>query len=193
MLLMSGMAAAQENAPEIAQKDSAPTFQSKVNLVLVPVVVRDGRGHAIARLTKDDFQLSDKGKVQTISSFSVVKHGASAQPQPAPPAPAETTEGAAPSASPQPISPKRYVAYLFDDLSIATADLMNLKKAAAAHIAKGLQASDRAAVYSFSGQTALDFTDDTAKLEEAVAKVRLQPIFQHVGRRCPILAITGPT
>jgi VWFA-related protein len=182
------MAAAQENAPEMSQKDSAPTFQSKVNLVLVPVVVRDGHGQAIAGLTKEDFQLLDKGKVQTISTFSVVKHGAAAQPQSATPAPAEATEAAGAAATPLPVAPERFVAYLFDDLNISMGDLMILKKAASAHMANGLQANDRAAIYTMSGQTTLDFTDDKNKLQETVAKLKLQPIFQHVGRQCPDLS-----
>jgi len=180
------VAPAQENAPEIAQKDSAPTFQSKVNLVLVPVVVRDARGNAIAGLTKEDFQLLDKGKPQTISSFSVVKRGAAAQPPSAanPAMPSQPTEVAA---GPAIVAPERYVAYLFDDLNIGVGDLMNLKKAALAHIAKGMQVNDRAAVYTTSGQTMLDFTDDLAKLQETIGKIKFQTLYQHIGRQCPDL------
>src|SRR5579863_481448 len=58
-------------APEMVSHDAAPTFSSKVNLVLVPVVVRDRNGKAIGNLTKDDFRLFDKGKPQVISRFSV--------------------------------------------------------------------------------------------------------------------------
>jgi hypothetical protein len=61
----------QENVPEVAQKDTEATFQSKLNLVVVPVVVRDGQGHAVGDLTREDFALFDKGKAQTIASFSV--------------------------------------------------------------------------------------------------------------------------
>ena len=53
-LLFSRVAAAwQESAPEVTQKETAPTFQSRVNSVLVPVVVRDGQGRALVHnLTK---------------------------------------------------------------------------------------------------------------------------------------------
>jgi hypothetical protein len=41
--------------------------------VLVPVVVRDSHGRPVAHLTKDDFQLFDKGKRQDIASFSAIE------------------------------------------------------------------------------------------------------------------------
>jgi hypothetical protein len=50
-----------------------------VNLVLVPVVVRDGQGRAIGDLTKDDFQRFDRGKPQTIASFTVMQRGSASQ------------------------------------------------------------------------------------------------------------------
>jgi VWFA-related protein len=185
LLLSGGSVKAQDNPPEMTQKESAPTFQSKVNLVLVPVVVRDSRGRIVADLTKEDFQLSDKGKAQTISSFSVVKRGAvTAQPT-ATTTPVTETSGA--PARPQPVVPERYVGYLFDDLNIEFGDLAYLKKAATNHLANGLLTDDRAAIYTTSGQNNLDFTDDKAKLQAAVAKLNVQPLYAHAGRQCPDL------
>jgi VWFA-related protein len=43
-----------------------------VNEVLVPVVVRDAQGRSVGGLTKDDFQVFDNGKPQTIAGFSIV-------------------------------------------------------------------------------------------------------------------------
>jgi hypothetical protein len=64
-------------APATAKPQGPPTFESKVNLVLVPVLVRDAQGRAVGNLTKDDFELFDKGKQQTIGSFSMVKRDSS--------------------------------------------------------------------------------------------------------------------
>jgi VWFA-related protein len=174
--------AAQDNAPEMTQKDSPPTFSSKVNLVLVPVVVRDGQGHAVGNLTKDDFQLFDKGKAQAIASFQVIKRsGATAEAvKPDGTSPAVTAEAAAAVASPE-----RYVAYLFDDLNAQPGDMMTVRKAAKEHLSKSLLASDRAAIYTTSGQTELDFTDDKAKLLATLEKVQAKPMLQHAGRQCP--------
>jgi hypothetical protein len=61
---------------EIAASDETKTtFSTRVNLVVVPAVVRDHKGRAIGNLTKEDFQLFDKGKLQTITRFSVDKSG----------------------------------------------------------------------------------------------------------------------
>ena len=43
-------------------KEAPALFKARVNLVLVPVVVRDAKGHAMGTYTKENFQLFDKGK-----------------------------------------------------------------------------------------------------------------------------------
>src|ERR1700677_3143852 len=70
--VMAGLAQAPaDKSPEIASRDTITTFSSKVNLVMVPVVVRDPKGHAIGTLKKEDFQLFDKGKPQAITKFAI--------------------------------------------------------------------------------------------------------------------------
>src|SRR5512140_1994934 len=81
---MSALCYAQEPAPapaaapiaEVSSREAPVTFSSRVNLVLVPVVVRDGQGHAVGTLKQDDFTLLDKGKPQMITRFSVEKPAA---------------------------------------------------------------------------------------------------------------------
>src|ERR1700689_1225518 len=62
-----------QTTAEVTQRDAPFTFSTPVNLVLVPVVVRDREGHAIGTLKKEDFQLFDNGKLQELSKFSVEK------------------------------------------------------------------------------------------------------------------------
>ena len=170
--------------PEMASRDEPVTFKAKVNLVMVPVVVRDSAGHAIGNLRQEDFQLLDKGKRQVITKFSVEK--GSGQPAAAggeekPPAAAPgITEGAAP-----PQAPVNFVAYLFDDVHLRFEDIVPVRDAVARHVATALGPADRTAIFTTSGRTALDFTDDRAKLHETLLALRPNPISRSAVRECP--------
>src|SRR6185312_17568471 len=66
------------NLPEISIQDLTPSFQVKVNLVEVRVVVRDAQGKAIGNLKQDDFVLLDDKKPQTIAQFAVQRNESTA-------------------------------------------------------------------------------------------------------------------
>jgi len=166
-----------KNAPEMTTKDSAATFSTRVNLVMVPVVVRDGKGRAIGTLHEEDFQLFDKGKLQVISRFAIEKPGTSTisavvatnekgEGQPSP----ETTP------APGPI-PDRFVAYFLDDLHLSTGDLMLVRQAADRLLNEVVDPTTRIALYTGTGLGDLDFTDDRAKLHAAI--LGLQPHFNN--------------
>src|SRR5215831_11653488 len=61
----------QGNESEISTKETDAAIKVEVNLVLVPVIVKDSSGEPVSGLKKEDFQLLDNGKPQTISTFSV--------------------------------------------------------------------------------------------------------------------------
>jgi VWFA-related protein len=161
--------AASQNAPEMATRDEPTAFQAKVNLVMVPVVVRNAQGHAVGNLPKESFQLFDKGKSQEISRFTVEKIGA--------PGGRESKSSAdQPAATPEEkgtpvVAPERFVAYLFDDVHLTLGDLTRVRDAADRHMAT-LGPADRAAVYAMSGEVSQDFTDDRTKLHEALLRLR---------------------
>lgn len=191
LLSILGTAAAQTQQPppdqpsaEVTTHDTPATFRTKVNLVLVPVVVRDKSDHAVGNLRKEDFQLFDKGKPQTISTFSI--ETLNSQPAAPPPeaAPAENViEG---PATPNPADmPNRFVAYLFDDVHISMSDLMQVRAAAERHLNGSLVPTDRAAIFTTSGRTTLDFTDDLAKLRETLLRLSPQPIARSPMMGCP--------
>ncbi|HUJ30609.1 MAG TPA: VWA domain-containing protein [Candidatus Acidoferrum sp.] len=62
------------------QPPKAPTLHTTTSLVHVSVIVEDKNGHPAVDLTKDDFVIKDRGKVQEIGLFSV--DAANAAPQP---------------------------------------------------------------------------------------------------------------
>lgn len=51
-------------------KDSVSTIAVDVNVVTLPVTVRDKKGQIVRDLTKDDFVLQEDGRAQTIKYFS---------------------------------------------------------------------------------------------------------------------------
>jgi VWFA-related protein len=161
--------AADQNAPEMATRDEPTAFQAKVNLVMVPVVVRNAQGHAIGNLPKESFQLFDKGKPQEISRFTVEKIGAPVGQESK--APADQPAAGAEEKGTPVVAPERFVAYLFDDVHLTSGDLVRVRDAADRHMAT-LQPTDRAAVYAMSGEVSLDFTDDRTKLHDALLHLR---------------------
>jgi VWFA-related protein len=171
-LLPAQSQAPAQSAPEMATHDATPTFSSATNLVQVPVIVRDKRGQAIGTLKKEDFHLFDKGKPQVISKFSIEKRGV---PQHALTAAqdaaiSDKTASAEKTAS---VMPDRFIAYLFDDVHLNNSDLPQVRNAASRQMTSSLQPTDRAAIFSTSGQTTLDYTDDRAQLLATL--LRLQP------------------
>src|SRR5947209_17381143 len=96
-------------APEMnTREETTASFKSHVNLVTVPVVARNSRGVAVGDLTKENFQLFDKGRPQEITRFSVEKIGSK---PPLDPNANPATAGAAEENAPSVVVPERFVAY----------------------------------------------------------------------------------
>jgi len=178
------LAAQEAGSPEISSHDQPATFQSRVNLVLVPVVVRDVKGEAIGSLKKEDFQLFDKGKRQEITKFVVEKAGeqtAEAKPLQSD-SPLDSASQPAP-ASAEPIA-NHFIAYLFDDVHLKFEDLAHVRDAAGRNI-DALLPTDRAAIITTSGQGTVDFTIDREKLHDALLKLRPRPATGSAVKGCP--------
>jgi VWFA-related protein len=174
---------ADKNAPEMSSHDTPATFKAKVNLVLVPVVVRDVQGHAIGNLRQEDFQLFDKGKPQVISRFSVEKSTGQMLAEKS--SPNVNTPEKSTVAPVAPVAmPERYVAYVFDDVHLAFGDLARVRDATDRHLAS-LEPTDRAAIYTTSGQTMLEFTDDRASLHATLLRLQPRPITGSGMSECP--------
>jgi VWFA-related protein len=181
-----GAQAPAQNQPEVSSHEAPITFSSRVNLISVPVVVRDKQGRAVGSLQKEDFQLFDKGKPQTITKFSIEKTDRTAQ---FPSEPATATREKAPALiSWQPTLPERYVAYLVDDVHLEPGDLLNTRRAMHRHIDESLEPTSRAAIFTTTGVTLVDFTADREKLHYAVN--RLQPYSSGIDRQigCPYIS-----
>ena len=162
-------------------KDAPTIFKTRVDMVSVPVVVRDPRGRAIGTYTKDNFQVFDRGKPQEIVRFVVEKTGDLAA-KAAKTVDTSPTEGE-PAVAPD--LPERFVAYLFDDMHLPWEDLVRARDAAGRQLGM-LPKTDRAAIYTTSGQNQVDFTDDSDKLQADLLLLRNRSLSNPGGLpQCP--------
>jgi VWFA-related protein len=173
---------------EIATRDEPTTFKVNSKLVVVRAVVRDSQGHAVGNLHQEDFQVFDKGKLQAITQFDVEQPGAlvaKARQESEKNSGASPSEGVSSNPGNAPVAPERFVAYLFDDVHLEFGDLARVREAAERHFAT-LRPTDRAAVFTTSGLTILDFTDDRAQLHDTLLRLRPNPINSNIfAHQCP--------
>jgi VWFA-related protein len=164
-----------EPAQEMSTRDSATPFSVRVNLVPIRVVVRDAHGHVLTNLRQEDFQVFEDHKPQVISHFSVetprLPAASSTAAAPAPSHPPDSEKAPAPL-----VLPSRYVALLFDDVHLPFGELARIRNIADNFVATSFQPSDRFAVFTISGQSQTDFTDDLVKLHEALRNIQPQPV-----------------
>jgi VWFA-related protein len=164
--------AANQNPPA----NSGTTLRLKVNLVPVPVVVRDSAGHAIGNLQKENFQLFDNRKQQQITQFTLEK---------------SETPGTDPTAfatsptSKHFVIPRTFTALLFDDVHSNFVNLPQLQAAALRFISIALARSERLGIFTTSGKVTVDFTDDRNKLEDAIRDLKPNPLPGTQPTRCP--------
>jgi len=164
--------------------DTSVPLQSRISLVPVRVVVRDPSGNAVGNLQKEDFLLFEDGKPQVISNF-VVETLPTLASQSAPP----TTSGGGAAGTPPPfLPPSRFVALLFDDAHLNLQDLMQARNAANRYLDASVTPSDRVGLFTTSGRTDLDFTDDRAKLRDKMKELLPRTVTAgapQLGTDCP--------
>src|SRR6266567_3537326 len=169
---------------EVSSHDTPTTFKVRVNLVLVRVVVRDQQGKIVSNLKKEDFQLYDNRKPQSISSFSLEtpeKRTASAVSSAA----AEGSSSSADVAGGKAIVlPQRFVSMVFDDVHLSMSDAVFVRDSATRFFG-ALAASDRVSLNTTSGQLTQDFTDDHEKLAKALFGILPHPLAGRGFHDCP--------
>jgi VWFA-related protein len=91
-LALTGFLAAQSPPPSQPPAQApaqpparVPTFRSGVDIVRVDVIVTDRKGQPVAGLTRDDFEVTERGEPQAIESFKLVSVSGEARPGDPPP------------------------------------------------------------------------------------------------------------
>ncbi len=177
-------ASGQANAS--STENQAP-FQLKINsnLVVVRVVVRDAQNKPVENLTKEDFNLFDRGKKQSITQFAAETPVS----QSSGPAPAATLRQPATAVAPASAMPRRFLALYFDDLNTSATDMIRARDAADHYLATHLQPGDRVGIFT-SGTSLSDFTDDPKQIHEALFKLHASPLSLTLAQKqdCPDLS-----
>jgi VWFA-related protein len=154
--------------PASASAQQRAVFRSGVDHVSVDVVVTDDHDQPIADLTKDDFEIVEQGKVQTISDFNGVFIP-----------PANRSIEATASAPESDVvtnvatsSDSRALVMVIDDLHVIETDLTFVKEILTSFV-KSLSPDDQAAVV-FVGRSDLsvDLTNDPVKLMKPADHLR---------------------
>jgi len=176
----TGQAQATANADEkaeVALPDQGIAIRVNVNLVQMRVVVRDSTGKPVEGLRREDFQLYDRGKLQSITAFEVetpesrrTKREALAK--------AQTVEGL--SAGGGKFSfPDRFVALVIDDTHLSIQDAVHVKMLAGPFL-EAVAQTDRVGVFSTSGQLTQDFTNDTDVVKRVLSGISPRPLVSNV-------------
>ena len=160
-------ASAAGQSEEVSSHDTPTTFKVRVNLVLVRVVVRDSQGKIVSNLKKEDFQLFDNRKLQTISSFSVETPETRTASAVASTAAVGSSSSADAVGGKAVVLPQRFVSMVFDDVHLSLEDSTFVRDSATRFFG-ALAASDRVSLNTTSGQLTQEFTDDHDKLGKAL-------------------------
>ena len=162
---------------------AAGLIRTQVELVEIPVVVRDGKGVPIPDLKREDFEVFDAGKKQEITAFSVevfrrtvAARAAGRSGAPGPPA-----------APIQPETPRRFIALVLDDLNTDFGSLRRGKTAAEKFVSEGLSPGDLVGVFTTALSGTVLFTADVEKLRKSIEAVSPHPKYSDELHECPVI------
>ena len=139
----------------------------RANEVVLDVVVRDKKGHAIKDLKPSDFEVYEDGVRQDIASFRLISREAATETKSGP-KPARSAPAPPPSTPREPFSSISLVAMAFDHLSTNGRNLA--QKAAMSFINESLQPDDQVSVSVIdqSLRVVQQYTNDAQLLRQAV-------------------------
>jgi VWFA-related protein len=174
VLLAGTTVVAGQNPPPAPSSSQQPTFKARVDYVEVDALVTDRQGNFVRDLKKEDFQVLEDGKPQTIANFAIVD------------IPIERADRPLFASSPvepdtrtneRPFDGRVYV-MVIDDLHTLFGRSGRVKIAAKEFIQKNFSANDLMAVVHTAGPTDAnqEFTNNKRLLTAAVDRVSGQKV-----------------
>lgn len=130
----------QQGGNEPRHEEGKIDLTSRSELVVVPVVVRDGSGGPVKGLTKDDFTVLENGKEQKISTFEEIKTNAAPMKRQAMP---ENQFSNIYVGSPE---PRRVTIMVLDQINTPILDQTNARAELVKYISRSLKAEDMLAL-----------------------------------------------
>jgi VWFA-related protein len=171
--LVSGvLVALAASAPSARQAGQAtpPVFRSAVDHVAVDVVVTDGHNQPLTNLTKDDFEIVEQGRRQTVADFEFVSIPATHHViDPVLVARAPKIDVAT-NIPPSPTS--RAFVMVIDDLHIVENDITFVKRIITEFVQSLAPDDEAAIIFTSRSDLSVDLTQDVSKLVGTADHVR---------------------
>lgn len=164
---------AQEQKPTDRQQDPGPAVRIETELVQIDVVVEDEKGQLVRNLKREDFQLTEDGKVQSLSYFSV---GTSSRPARWLKGTRADVPASGGTATESVIDTGRYLVLAIDDLHLSPGSLLTAKQALQRFIDQQISTSDQTSLITTSGTLGLyqQFTNERDLLRRAVSRLSVR-------------------
>jgi VWFA-related protein len=166
---------AQEPAPP-----PATVFSVSTTLVQIDSVVTDSKGHQVANLKPDDFQVLVDGKPQPITNFSYVHLDSPDvnRPSLSPQALRDPLASANPADVLKPEDVRRSMVLVVDDLSLSFESMYSVRQTLRKFIDEQMQPGDLVALWETGRSNSVfqQFTSDKRVLRTAVENLRWNPV-----------------
>ena len=189
-IALLGVAAAQNLGPDEVTAHTSPyippsnvTLRAQVDLVEVPVVVRDAARRSVKGLSQADFEVYDAGEKQAISSFVVETFAsqghAAGNPSHTDPSGADAADSSQTGTSP------RVLVICLDDLNSDAGALKRAKSAAERFVQTNLAPGDQVAILTTASPRKAALTHDASILIKRIEEVKThQRVFEDGPQQC---------
>jgi VWFA-related protein len=165
LILLFTLALVAQQPPQAPAETPPPTFRVEVNYVEVDAVVTDSQGNAVTDLTLGDFEVSEDGRPQKVTTFSTVN-----LPIERPERPLFADAPIEPDVQMNTATEGRIYTIVLDDLHTTFTNTPRVRRALRTFIEERFGSNDLAAVVYTSGRTTAgqEFTNNTRLLLAAI-------------------------